>query len=229
MIDVKQPVRKAYFDLLNGPLAFGGSPVPVVDDVKKLGDSSTIYVLLSNQTGTDASTFQTFDSEETIILDIVYKAGARTSKEVVDNIAGQIFALVLPAPGVTGLISGPGVQINCVKKSDDRYMTLALNSSNSVVRRLITFSQHVRQTGSSGVPPPFIAFRNPIRSADFTSPAGYLNPTLKGRTFLLFLNDDPAFLEEGVAWQSDAAGGFEILLPNFNATLNNVIIYLLLT
>lgn len=229
MIDVKQPVRKSYYDLLNGALSFGGNPVPVVDDVKQLGDASMIYVIMANQTGADASTFQTFDSEETIILDIVYKAGARASKEVVDNIAGQIFGLVLPAPGVTGLVSGPGVQINCVKKSDDRYLPLTLNSSNSVVRRLLTFTQHVRQTGSSGVPPPFIAFRNPIRSVDFTSPTSYLNPTLKGRTFLLFLNDNPAFLEEGVAWQSDPMGGFEILIPNFDATLNNVIIYLLLT
>lgn len=229
MIDVKQPVRQAYYDLLNGALTFGGNPVPVSDDIKKLADNSTIYVILSNQTGIDSSTFQTFDSEETIVLDIVYKAGARASKEVVDNIAGQICMLVLPAPGINGLTSAPGVQINCVKKSDDRYMTLALNSSNSVVRRLLTFSQHVRQTGSAGIPPPFVPLTNPIKSADFTTPTKYLNASLKGRIYSLFLNDSPGFMEEGVDWQYDPAGGFEILLPNFNATLNSVIIYLLLT
>lgn len=148
MIDIKQPLRKAYFDLLNAVLVYNSIPVPVVDDIKYLGDTSTLYVLMSNQDGVDDSTFQTFDSTETITLQIVFKATARANKEVIDNIAGQILGLVLPAPGRTGLASASGVQISCVKLKDDRYLTLSLNASNSVVRRLLTFSHHVRQTGA---------------------------------------------------------------------------------
>lgn len=230
MIDVKQPVRRAYYDLLSGVLTYNGSPVPIVDDVKNINDTSTIYVLLSNQSGVDASTFQTFDSEETIVLDIVFKATMRSNKETVDNIAGQILGLVMPAPGINGLTSGPGVQINCVKLKDDRYLTLALNNSNSVVRRLLTFSQHVRQTGSSSsTPPPFTPLRNPIKSADFSTTTEYRNASLKGRVFQLFLEDSPGFMENGVDWNYLADGGFEILIPNFDATVNSVIIYLLLT
>ena len=230
MIDIKQPLRQAYYDLLNGVLTYNGNAVPVVDDVKKLADLATIWVLLNNQAGSDLSTFQTFDSEETIVLDIVFKATTRANKEIVDNIAGQILPLVLPAPGISGLISGPGMQINCVKLKDDRYVPLMLNNSNSVVRRLLTFSQRVRQTGSAGsIPAPFAPLKNPILSSDFTTTMSYLNASLKGRTYQLFLNDSPGFLQYGIQWQYNSAGGFDILIPNFSAALDNVIIYLLLT
>lgn len=227
MIDVKQPVRKAYYDLLNGVLSYGGNVVPVTDDIKKLGDISTVYVLLSNQSGSDSSTFQTFDSDETIVLDIVFKAGTRANKEVVDAVAGQIVSLVLPIPGSTGLVSGPGVQINCVKLTGDTYLTLALNNSNSVVRRLLTFKQHVRQT-QTNQPVNGIKGIIEIKSADFATATGYRNPGLVGRQYSLFLNDTPKFLEYGVDWQYNSAGGFDILIPNFNATLNSYNIYLLL-
>lgn len=231
MIDVKQPLRMAYFDLLSGALTYGGNPVPVSDDAKKLGDASTLYVILSSQSGADSSTFQTFDSDETIVLDIVFKSGARVNKETVDNIAGQILAILIPYPGVSGLSSPPGTQINCVRLKDDRYLTLQLNSSNSVVRRLLTISHHVRQTGSpSPIPANIPNFQNPIASPDFTTATGYQNAWLKGRTFSLFLNDAQKFLKEGVDWTYDNVnGGFIILIPNFNATLFNYTIYVLLT
>src|SRR5881628_3167605 len=146
MIDVKKPIRKAYYELLNGALSYGSANVPVSDDVKKLADTASVYVILSNQTGSDSGTMQSFDSDETIVLDIVYKGSSRVNKEVVDNVASQIFNLVLPRPGEDGLPQQMGVQINCVRVSGDEYLTMSLNNSNSVVRRLITFKQHVRQT-----------------------------------------------------------------------------------
>lgn len=229
MIDVKQPLRKAYYDLLAGMLTYGGNIIPVADDAKKLGDAATLYVILTNQSGADSSTFQTFDSDETIVLDIVYKSGARVNKETVDNVAAQILNLVLPAPGLTGLISGPGVQFNCVKLKDDRYLTLQLNSSNSVVRRLLTFSQHVRQT-QTNIPVNGIKGIITVKSPDFATATGYINAGLKGRTFAVFLNDTPKFLDFGTDWMYDTVnGGFTILIPNFNAALNSYTIYVLLT
>jgi hypothetical protein len=229
MIDVKQPVRKAYFDLLFAQLLYNGNPIPVVDDVKNLGDSSTVYVVLSNQDGVNVGTFQSFDSTEKITLDIVYKAQSRVNKEVVDSIAGQLFQLVLPAPNVTGLASPPGTQINCVEISDDRYMPTMFNGSNTVVRRLVTFKQHVRQTGSpSGIPAPAQPFSNPITSVDFSNATDYANAAFNNRKITLYLNG-VGFLTEGTQWQPLSGGGFKILMPNFDATRNAYVFYLLLT
>ena len=228
MIDVKLPIRKAFYDLLSTALTYGGNLVPVVDDMKNLGDASNPYVLLSNQAGADASTFQTFDSTETIVLDIVNKAGSRTNKEVVDNVAGQILPLVIPAPGTNGLNPVPSVQINCVQLHADSYLTLSLNSSNSVIRRLLTFRMRARQTGLSVPTLPIPSFRNPVISTDFNgNPTEFANGNLKGRTFLLYLNGI-GFLTLGTQWSYLQDGGFEILLPNFDSTNNSYTFYLLL-
>lgn len=229
MIDVKQPLRTAYYSLLNAALTYNAQPVPVADDVLRLNDASTLYVLLSNQSGSDSSTFQTFDSQETLVLDIVFKAASRANKQAVDNVAGQILALLLPAPGYNNLPGQIGVQFDCVRLTDDRYLTMTLNSSNTVVRRLLTFTHHVRQTGINTVPPiPVIpGIPHPIRSTDFTTLNTYVNSALNGKTYSLYLNGI-AFLDPMTAWAYLPGGGFTILLPNFDATVNSYEIYLLL-
>jgi hypothetical protein len=229
MIDVKQPIRKAFYDLLQGHLTYGNAVLaPVVDDMKALGDTSQAWVLLSSQDGVDASSFQTFDSTETIVLDITFKAATRANKNIVDAIAGQILPLVLPAPGVNGLVPNAAVQLSCVKVSDDRYITLGLNTSNSVIRRLITFKMHCRQTGSTTPVTPIPAFQNPVVSADFAgNPTTYINANLKGKSFLLYMNGI-GFLTEGVQWQPATDGGFQILINNFDSTKNSYTFYVLL-
>lgn len=230
MIDVKLNVRKAFYNLLStAPLSYQGNYVPVVDEIKALSDNSDPWVIMSTQTGTDASTFQTFDSDETIILDIVHKAGARTNKAVVDNVAGQILNLVIPAPGYNGLLPDASIQINCVRLMDDKYMSYALNTSNSVMRRLLTYKMRVRQTGTSTPPTPIPSFTNPIVApgAGWANATDYDFTALKGKSFLLYLNGT-GFLTNGVQWNYLAGGGFTILLNNFDATVNSYVFYLLL-
>lgn len=227
MIDVKLPIRKAFYDLLNGQLTYGLNLAPVVDDMKNMGDAATAYVLLSNQIGVDSSTFQTFDSDESIVLDIVFKAGSRSNKAAPDAIAGQILPMVLPAPGVNGLNPSPSIQINCVKLYDDRYMPAMMNGSNTVTRRLLTFKMHVRQTGSTTPVAPLPSFQNPVISSSFKNATQYVNQVLNGRSFLLYLNG-VGFLQNGVQWDYFAGGGFEIFMNDFDATKNSYVFYLLL-
>lgn len=227
MIDVKLPVRKAFYDLLMGALTYNTNLVPVVDNMKNLGDASPMYVLLSNQTGNDASTFQTFDSSETIVLDIVYKAGSRANRDAVDNVAAQILPLVLPAPGTNGLNPSPTIQLNCVQLHADGYLNLQMNSSNTVIRRLLTFRMHCRQTGLTTPTPPIPSFTNPINETNFTSATQATIPSLNNRSYLLYLNG-VGFLTAGTQWNYIAGGGFEILLPNFDSTKNSYTFYLLL-
>lgn len=227
MIDVKKPVRKAYYELLNGALSYNATNVPVSDDAKKLADTASLYVILSNQSGVDAGTMHSFDSSEDIVIDIVHKGSSRVNKEVVDNVASQILNLVLPLPSTDGLPLQMGVQINCVRLSDDRYITLALNNSNSVVRRLLTFKQRVRQTLDNT---PVIGLKGiiAISGADFATATQYVNASLNGKSYEIFFNDASVFIKHDTEWQYLPGGGFEIFLPGFDATENNYDIYILL-
>lgn len=226
MIDVKRPLRKAYYELLNGNLTSGGNAVPVGDDVVE--DTADVYVILAAQSGSDNSTFQSFDSIETIDLDIVYKGGAFVNKGVVDNVANQILQLVVPSPQVNALPAQIGVQVNCVELTGDRYLDFGLNNSDSVVRRILTYTQKVRQTGTTTPPDPGDLFKSPITQADFSTATEYFNTTLSNLEFYVFLNDASVYLKENVDWQHITGGGIKILLPGFDATIDVFTIYLIL-
>jgi hypothetical protein len=77
MIDVKYPVRKAYFNLLNNNLFYDGQAVPVSD-----GDTmgKKLYIIIASQSGVDNSTFQTFDSNEDIVIEIISKGNSKASR-----------------------------------------------------------------------------------------------------------------------------------------------------
>lgn len=74
-----------------------------------------------------------------------------------------------------------------------------------------------------------------ITSADF-EPDGvtYINTDLVNNTFLLFWNDVPRFIYNAseapaqIEWQYRVGGGFEILMPGFDASANDYHLYLFL-
>lgn len=228
MIDVKRPLRKAYYDLLNGFLLYNGVGVPVSDDLKKLQDAGTnIYVLISVQSGSDNRTMQSWDSDEDVSLDIVFKAAARANRQVVDMVADQILQLLFPIPATDGLTDQPGVDISCVRMINDQNLDMTLGVATTMTRRRLTFRQHIRQTLNTNPVNGIKGILN-IKSADFTSTTEYKNTDLAGKVFELFSNDVPKFLEHGVDWEYISMGGFRILMENFDASLNNYNIYVLL-
>jgi hypothetical protein len=217
MIDVKYPVRKAYFNLLNNNLFYDGQAVPVSD-----GDTmgKKLYIIIASQSGVDNSTFQTFDSNEDIVIEIISKGNSKASRLPVDSVASQILSLVLPAPAYNGLPAQIGIQINCVRLTDDRYLDLYENASNTMRRRILTFSQKVRQTGNmSLIPTPASPFKPNLTSADFTTATEYHNNALLGMNYVLYLNGE-IFLVENVDYEKISGGGFRILIAGFNALAN---------
>ena len=226
MIDTKKPLRTAYFQVLSNAIQYNGQPVPVGDDMKNFGDSTPAYIVLSSQTESDRSTFQSFETTQDIVIDIVFKSLSRTAKAAVDDIAGQVMSLILPAPSQNGLPIQAGIQILCVEKVDDRDLPALLNNGNTVLRRLLTFRQIIRQTNNST---PVVTLKGIIKvtSSDFTSATDYANPALTNN-FYLFDNDASTFLDFGTEWDYLAGGGFTILIPGFNSSLQTRVFYVLL-
>lgn len=228
MIDVKLPLRTAYYSLLNGHLVYGGNIIPVSDSVEKLADTSDIYVLLTQQYGTPILTQQSWNSEETMLIDIISR-GTRVSKNVTDNIASQIFTLLFPNPQTNALPAQAGIYIYSARVTDDRYLVFGQTGGKNVTRRLITVTQLVTQTGSGssftpGTPRP--AFTSPIKSADFFDATTYKNAALVG-DYDLFINEGSVFLEPGVDYERLAEGGFRILIPDFDSAETDVNIYVI--
>lgn len=145
MIDVKLGVRKAFYEALNGNLLYNAVQVPVSDDIKPTGNTSPIYVILATQTGAEKNTFSGWASDETIDLDIIFKASTQASKQPLDLVAAMIIEIICPTITTSGLPAQPGMQFLNVKLQSDRYLSLALNASNTVERRILTFKLYVSQ------------------------------------------------------------------------------------
>lgn len=145
MIDVKQGLRRAYFQALNNYLSYNGVLVPVSDEMTAIASSATLYVVITGQSGSQENTQQTWRSVEQINLDIVSKGAISTSKSPVDEVAGQILSILFPSRTENGLIQQPGIEINEVRLEDDRYLSLSLGNTNSNLRRILTFEQHILQ------------------------------------------------------------------------------------
>ena len=145
MKDINQPIRKAFYEALNGNLSYNGVNVPVSDEaLKSTDENKSYYVLLSTQSSRDASTKTSDDREATIVLDIVTKT-QRVTKSICDNIAEQILDHIYTAPHVHTLTAPANWQFLLLRLSDDRHLTLSVPDSVSVVRRLLTFSLRVVQ------------------------------------------------------------------------------------
>lgn len=144
MIDVKTAIRTAYVQALSG-LVYNGQPITVTDELSPLDGASNPYVIVAAQTGSEENTQISWGSVELINLDVIFKTPSRAAKKPVDDVCGLILATLLPMPGTTNLPAQEGVQINCVRLSEDRTIPVLLNGSNSVVRRVLTFKQHVLQ------------------------------------------------------------------------------------
>lgn len=149
MIDVKTPLRRAYYSLLNGAIMLNSNPVTIADDTTPMGDASNIYVIMQHQGGPSKNNFGAFITTEKMILEIVSKGSSRVDTEVIDNIAGQILNLVCPSPSANGLPPQNGLQIINVFLSDDRYLGYQVSKTNTLKRRILTFTHTVIQTNQS--------------------------------------------------------------------------------
>jgi len=194
--------------------------------VEKLADKDDLYVLLTQQNGFSVNDQGAFRSEETMLIDIVSR-GTRISKSVVDNIAGQIFAIIFPSIQGNALPPQPGLSVINMRVTDDRYLIFATTGGKNVKRRLITITQLCSQgMGIGGGSIPVFSIPSPITSPDFSNSTDYVNTALKYVDYFLFLNDASVYLLEGTDYVKIAGGGFTILLPNFDASINFYTFYI---
>jgi hypothetical protein len=146
MIDVAAGVRTAFFQALNGLLTYSGAVVPVSDGSQSIPATTAMYVILGNQSSAQRNTFNGWATDETIDLDIIYKTATQGSRLPLDQVANQILEILLPTINTTALPVQEGLQFLNVVLSTNRYISLALNSSNTVERRILTFKLYVAQT-----------------------------------------------------------------------------------
>lgn len=133
-LDIGQPVRKAFFDAINEQITNpegGVTAIPIVD--QKLDDNISdhdLYILIGQQSEPDPeSQVKThWVGEVDITLTIVNRRKATNSKVLVENIAGQILAILFPEKNSFGITLADPFKLSYVKKTTSEYQFNKLES-----------------------------------------------------------------------------------------------------
>ena len=117
----------SWYALLNGAVTYSGKSVKVYKESVPLDSDpsatrSEHYILLRAEGESDNSNKTAFATDSIMIVDIVTRFNNSVDRSVVENIDGQVTALVLPTQQ-TGLGSQSGMQILNVKRESTTYLT----------------------------------------------------------------------------------------------------------
>lgn len=148
MIDPEKAFRRAIYQALNGNLVLtvDGSNSPValfdgpIDD-----DGVNLYVILGDQSGAGKDTKSSLASDVSLTLDIICRQSYEANKEFVDDIAEQIDIILRPSSATSGLVGQTGVQFGRLKRSDARYLELSISTTQTIMRKLVTYSTRAYQ------------------------------------------------------------------------------------
>lgn len=150
MIATMDKLLDSWYSLLNGALTYSGKSVKVYkeDAPEDLDPSPTVsehYVIIRAEGETDQSNKSKFVFDSVVIVDIVTVFENNVNRAVVDNIDGQIGALVLTSPYSTGLADQSGMQILNVTRETSTYLREG-DSIKNYYRKVSRYNSRILQT-----------------------------------------------------------------------------------
>ncbi len=141
MVDVNTPVRKGYFQRLNGAVMFDGQLVRVCDTFAP-NNVDYPYIILSTQGDTGDSTKQSQSHDATLLVDIVTGFTGGATRIPVDTIAGQILLLINPARTSDQIDVGPDLKIINTRLLSDSTVDAQVGPYK-IIRRLLRFGHSI--------------------------------------------------------------------------------------
>lgn len=144
MIDYGTPLRKAYFNVLDGNLTALSSPVPVVDEKLDPGQAD-IYVKIGTTDEQQQNNKSYFAGNCNVTLDIVQRTESVGSKIVVDDVSNQILALLFTDIKTTTLQVEAPLKLSFAKLEATKTEPLKQIESGFMIVKRLSFTNRVYQ------------------------------------------------------------------------------------
>lgn len=146
MTDTMKPFRLAIVQALSGNVTYLSNEVKIYDEKVFTGEMPSIYILLSTQREQDITqTDCTWETKSSIDLMIVSKTGSEVSKDVLDDISGQILELLLNLPGSDNLLAQSGFMITYLKRESAVCGMFQISPTQSELRKVMTLTATIIQ------------------------------------------------------------------------------------
>ncbi len=143
MRDVNFEIRQSYYSLLNGALLLNYTEVPFFYAQLPTGTQPDNYVYINTITNTKGSDTDCMNMTNTVVqLMIVTKAYLNNDGSNADNIAGQIFRIILPNPQAQTVQITDG-QVIGTDLSLDLIQSGLSDGQKKVLNRIISFKHTI--------------------------------------------------------------------------------------
>lgn len=145
MRDTTEILANAVFNALSGNVTYNGNNVPVYDEKKKTGDTENLYILFSTQQETPDNTFETFMTDSTLDIEIVFRSGSETSKKVLSDVANAVLEILFPTPQTIGISQPSGFEIQLFEFAGSITRAFEISATESIVRKFIKVKAKIIQ------------------------------------------------------------------------------------
>lgn len=139
MKDPSGALRRAVAEALEGNISYNASAVAVYDG-QVLSDGDSLYVLLSSENTTDASSKSDFATDISLLLEITHRPEYAIDSEVLEDIFEQVMGILKPDPQTDGISDTSDFQFIGFRLESGNKLNLAISTTNSIHRKLLTLS-----------------------------------------------------------------------------------------
>ena len=141
--DAERVFRLGVYNALKNNVVYNGTTIPVYDEFAS-DTAPNLFIVLGNQYADNRSNFAKFVTGCVIVVDIVHHQNRAMTKDVVDEIAGKIKALLLPSVTTNGLTLETGFSLTNLYRETSSYLS-EQNNTKWVIRKIERYRADVQQ------------------------------------------------------------------------------------
>lgn len=146
MIDVGQKLRKAYFDLLDGNITYGGKTVPVVDEKLEMNINDTeLYVIFTSQNEVNVNTKSNWIREVEMAIRVVNYRQSTNTKEAVENVSSQILNILFPTKNTNSVSLDSPLKLSMAVLMNSEYNPVVQTENGFFVSKVLVIKNRVIQ------------------------------------------------------------------------------------
>lgn len=147
MVEVSKRLRMAIYNALNGNItvSINGIPtlIPVRDEVAF--ENENVYILIGAVSEENEDTILNFITQTTFELLIVGKTSYGVTKDVVDDIDGEISEILIPNKTSNGLGVDSALQFVSLFRDRGQHIEATQGNSTMIIQKSVTYSLKINQ------------------------------------------------------------------------------------
>lgn len=145
MIDVGTPIRKSYFNVLNEQVMFNDAIIPIVDEkLDARVTEHTLYMLIDSQEERPGDNKTRYACEVDLTITVINRRQVTNSKTAVEDIAGQMLALLFPAKNQWAISVAAPLSLTYARLLEASYRFEKTDDGFNIMKRM-TFRNRITQ------------------------------------------------------------------------------------